>query len=156
MNLPRCKPEEQHVSSKSILDFINALESEELEIHSFLYLKNGCVIAEGTWSPYLKEQLHITNSLSKNFTSTAIGLAVEEGKLSLDDSVISFFPEYMTEDIETNLKNLTVYHLLTMTTGQDTSPFFKKSDDWVKEFLNMPIVHVPGTCTEIIKLFNLQ
>ncbi|MCR2821187.1 serine hydrolase domain-containing protein [Lederbergia panacisoli] len=147
MKLPRCKPEEQHVSSKSIFNFIKAIESEKLEVHSFIYLKNGHVIAEGTWSPYLKEQPHILNSLSKNFTSTAIGLAVGEGKLSVEDTVLSFFPEYMTEEIEENMKNLKVYHLLTMTTGhdQDTSPFFKKSDDWVKEFLDVRIVHAPGT-----------
>ncbi|MBS4200857.1 serine hydrolase [Bacillus sp. FJAT-49732] len=145
--LPRSKPEEQNVSPKSIIDFVNALETEELEVHSFIVLRHGQVIAEGTWSPYNEEHPHILNSLSKSFTSTAIGLAVEEGKLSLDDDVISFFLEYMTDEIERNMANLKVRHLLSMSTGhdEDTTPNLRRSNDWVREFLNMPIVHKPGT-----------
>ncbi|WP_233713473.1 serine hydrolase domain-containing protein [Lederbergia citri] len=145
--LPRSKPLEQNVSPKAILDFVNALETEELEVHSFIVLRHGQVIAEGTWSPYDEEHPHILNSLSKSFTSTAIGLAIEEGKLSLDDAVISFFPEYMTEEIEKNMANLKVRHLLSMSTGhdEDTTPYLRRSNDWVREFLSIPIVHEPGT-----------
>src|SRR5690606_10351977 len=145
--LPRSKPEEQSVSPKAILDFVNAVESEELGVHSFILVRHGQVIAEGTWSPYDEEDPHILNSLSKSFTSTAIGLAIEEGKLSLDDAVISFFPEYMTEEIESNMANLKVRHLLSMSTGhdEDTTPYLRRSNDWVKEFLSIPIIHEPGT-----------
>jgi len=145
--LPRSKPEEQSVSSKAILDFVNGLETEGLGVHSFLVLRHGKVIAEGTWSPYNEEHPHILNSLSKSFTSTAIGLAIEEGKLSLDDAVISFFPEYMTDEIEKNMSNLKVQHLLSMSTGhdEDTTPYLRRSNEWVKEFFNIPIVHEPGT-----------
>jgi len=145
--LPRSKPEEQSVSSKAILDFVNGLETEGLGVHSFLVLRHGKVIAEGTWSPYNEEHPHILNSLSKSFTSTAIGLAIEEGKLSLDDAVISFFPEYMTDEIEKNMSNLKVRHLLSMSTGhdEDTTPYLRRSNEWVKEFFNIPIVHEPGT-----------
>ncbi|MBS4196025.1 serine hydrolase [Bacillus sp. FJAT-49870] len=112
-----------------------------------MVLRHGQVIAEGTWSPYDEEHPHILNSLSKSFTSTAIGLAIEEGKLSLDDAVISFFPEYMTEEIEKNMANLKVRHLLSMSTGhdEDTTPYLRRSNDWVREFLSIPIVHEPGT-----------
>ncbi|MCR2821206.1 serine hydrolase domain-containing protein [Lederbergia panacisoli] len=145
--LPRSKPEEQNVSSQSILDFVNALETEELEVHSFIVLRHGQVIAEGTWAPYDKEDPHILNSLSKSFTSTAIGFAAFEGKLTVDDAVISFFPEYMTEEIENNMANLKVRHLLSMATGhdEDTTPYLRRSEDWVKEFFSIPVVHEPGT-----------
>ena len=145
--LPRSKPESQNVSSKSILDFVNALELEEHEVHSLMILRNGHVIAEGTWAPYNPEHPHILNSLSKSFTSTAIGMAVEEGKLSVDDTVISFFPDEVTAAIATNMANLKIRHLLSMATGHstDTTPFLRRSDNWVKEFLSMPIEHEPGT-----------
>ncbi|MBS4218728.1 serine hydrolase [Bacillus sp. FJAT-49711] len=112
-----------------------------------MLLRHGHVIAEGTWAPYDEEDPHILNSLSKSFTSTAIGLAVEEGKLSVDDAVISFFPEYMTEEIKKNMADLKVRHLLSMSTGhdEDTTPYLRKSEDWVKEFFSIPIVHEPGT-----------
>ena len=145
--LPRSKPERQNVSSRSILDFVNALEVEELGVHSFMLMKHGHVVAEGTWSPYNPEHPHILNSLSKSFTSTAIGMAVDEGRLSVDDAVISFFPEDVTEAIENNMANMKVHHLLSMSTGHniDTTPHLRKSDHWVKEFLSIPIVHEPGT-----------
>lgn len=145
--LPRSIPAKQSVSAKAILDFVHALEREEIEVHSFILLRHGHVIAEGTWSPYHSEDPHILNSLSKSFTSTAIGFAVMEGKLSVDDTVISFFPEYVTEDIAKNMAHLKVRHLLSMATGhkEDTTSFITEEEDWVKAFLNLPIDYEPGT-----------
>ncbi|WP_249306008.1 serine hydrolase domain-containing protein [Lederbergia citrea] len=145
--LPRCEPEVQNISSTSVLNFVNALKREEIDVHSFMLLRHGHVVAEGTWSPYNPDHPHILNSLSKSFTSTAIGLAIEEGKLSVDDAVISFFPEDVTEAIANNMAHLKVRHLLSMSTGHsvDTTPFLRRSDHWVKEFLSIPIEHEPGT-----------
>ena len=62
-------------------------------MHSFMLVRHGNVVAEGWWSPYAPEIRHSMFSLSKSFTSTAVGLAISEGKLSLDDPVLKFFPE---------------------------------------------------------------
>ena len=68
-----------------------------------MLLRHGRVIAESWWHPYAPEKPHMLFSLSKSFTATAVGLAVGEGRLSLDDKVISFFPESTPETLSENL-----------------------------------------------------
>lgn len=146
--LPRKTPEQMGMTTSSILSFIKAVESEQLELHSLMIVKNDHVITEGWWEPYQAEDQHQLNSLSKSFTSSAIGLAVDEQLMSVEDPVLKFFPEYVTPDIEANMKNLLVKHLLSMSTGhtQDTLPIlWSNSTDWVKAFLETPINREPGT-----------
>jgi CubicO group peptidase (beta-lactamase class C family) len=63
-----------------------------------MFLRHGKVIAEGWWDPYRPDLKHTLYSTSKSFTSTAVGLAVQK-KLSIDDKVISFFPEYLPDTV---------------------------------------------------------
>jgi CubicO group peptidase (beta-lactamase class C family) len=147
--LPRSQPEHKGIASSVILQFVEALESQMHEMHSFMLLRHGQVVAEGWWSPYRPEYPHLVFSVSKSFTSTAVGVAVAEGRLSIDDPILSFFPEERPSEINDFLATMSVRHLLTMTTGHavDTWPFLvERSDgDWIKAFLNVPIVHPPGT-----------
>lgn len=145
--LPRSSPEAQGVRSEGILDFLKALAASKHEFHSFMMLRHGHVIAEGWWSPYQSNLNHMLYSLSKSFTSTAIGLARTEAKLTVDDSVTSFFPDKLPTDISDNLRSLKIKHLLTMSVGhaQDSTPSITKEVDWVKAFLALPIAHQPGT-----------
>lgn len=146
-DLPRSTPETEGVSSQSILDFLNAVENSQNELQSFMFVRHGKVIAEGWWDPYKPELKHTLYSLSKSFTSTAIGFAVSENLLSVNDKVISFFPDELPDTVSDNLAKLEVRHLLTMSVGQDPEPTFSiiNTDDWVKSFLATPIVHEPGT-----------
>src|SRR5690348_13331427 len=145
--LPRSTPEAQGVRSEGIRDFLQALEGSKHEFHSFMMARHGQVIAEGWWAPYRAELKHMLYSLSKSFTSTAVGFARTEGKLSVDDDVISFFPDKVPESIGENLRALKIKHLLTMSVGhaQDSTPSITKEEDWVKAFLALPIAHEPGT-----------
>src|SRR5664279_360444 len=147
--LPRSTPEMQGVASSAILEFINAAEKDIQELHSFMLLRHGVVIAEGWWSPYSRELPHMLFSLSKSFTSSAIGLAVEEGRLSVDDRVMSFFPDELPVVVSENLAAMRVHDLLSMATGhaEDTPPHMREREDgnWVKSFLEQPIVYPPGT-----------
>jgi CubicO group peptidase (beta-lactamase class C family) len=146
-SLPRSNPEAQGVRSEGILDFLKAVAGSKHEFHSFMMLRRGRVIAEGWWAPYAPGLNHMLYSLSKSFTSTAVGLAAAEGKLSVDDTVISFFPDKLPSSIEENLRALKVKDLLTMSVGhaQDSTPSITKEEDWVKTFLALPIAHPPGT-----------
>ena len=114
-----------------------------------MLLRHGHVVAEGWWSPYSPERPHMLFSLSKSFTSTAVGFAVTEGKLSVEDSVISFFTEDLPEEISENLKSMKIKYLLSMSTGhaQDTTGRLHedKSNNWAKAFLAAPVDHIPGT-----------
>ncbi len=119
--LPRGTPESQGVSAPALLDFINALDEVDA-IHSFMLVRHGQVVAEGWWTPYNPETPHILYSLSKSFTSTAVGLAVAEGKLSVDDPVISFFPDEVPDEPSESLQAMWVHDLLRMNTGHETEP----------------------------------
>lgn len=146
---PRSLPEEQGVSSQSIVKLINEIGKSEIQFHSIMILRNDHVIAEGWWDPYKPEYKHQLYSLSKSFTSTAVGLAVKEGLLSVDDKVVSFFPDDVPQEVSPELKALTVKHLLTMSTGHSKASMEKlqkdKSTSWVKSFLKAPIENEPGT-----------
>lgn len=142
-------PESQNITSASILRFLRRVEDDELELHGLMIVRNGYVVAEASWSPYRADMPHVLNSLSKSFTATAIGLAAEEGRLSLDDRVISYFPEEVTPEIADNMNDLRIRHLLTMSTGHTTDPIpiMESATDgnWAGAFLRTPIERPPGT-----------
>ena len=117
ISLPRSTPEAQGTSSSGIAAFLTGCEGAGLELHSVMLLRHGNVIAESWWHPYAPERPHMLFSLSKSFTATAIGLAVGEGRLSLEDKVISFFPESVPSTHSDNLATMRVHDLLTMSTG---------------------------------------
>src|ERR1041385_692206 len=87
-SLPRSAPEAQGISSSAILDFVQAADRQVQEMNSFMLVRHGHVVAEGWWTPYAAETPHMLYSLSKSFTSTAVGIAQAEGKLSVDDPVL--------------------------------------------------------------------
>jgi len=144
--LPRSIPELEGVSSAGIIDFLNAIDTGRQEIHSFMFLRHGKVIAEGWWDPYGPDYKHLLYSASKTFTATAIGLAVSENRLKLTDKVVSFFPYSMPDTIGNNMKELTVANLLTMSVGQDPAGMGGGAeDDWITTFIKNEPVHKPGT-----------
>ncbi|HVZ97661.1 MAG TPA: serine hydrolase [Chitinophagaceae bacterium] len=147
-SLPHSSPEAEGVSSGGITDFLDATANSKTEFHSFMLLRHGKVIAEGWWNPYRSDLRHTLYSCSKSFTATAVGFAIAEKKLSLDDKVISFFPEDLPDTVSDWLKELTVKDALMMSDGQDPDPSFNvagKDTNWIKGFLATPILHEPGT-----------
>ncbi|MES2661204.1 MAG: serine hydrolase [Verrucomicrobiota bacterium] len=142
--LPRSTPEAQGISSQAILDFVKAADKSVNTFHSFMILRHGHVISEGWWKPESADKPHVMNSVSKSFNSTAVGLAIQEGKLKLDDPVLKFFPEEAPENPSENLKAMTVKDLLTMTCGHDSEPK-RDGGPSVKQFLAQPVPHKPGT-----------
>ena len=148
--LPRSAPEAQGVSSSGILAFIEAAEQKVDALHSLMVLRHGQVVAEGWWKPYRRDATHVMFSLSKSFASTGIGLAIAEGKVRLDDPVLSFFPEDAPASPSENLKAMRVRDLLSMSTGHhqsDIDNFSYASTDptLVRAFLALPVAHKPGT-----------
>lgn len=142
--LPRSSPESQGVSSKAIREFIESANQKIDTLHSLMIVRHGQVVAEGWWKPESADKPHVLHSLSKSFCSTAVGLAVAEGRLSIDDPVLKFFPEDAPTKPSDKLKQMRVRDLLTMSTGHETEPKFTAADPWVKSFLAHPVPHKPG------------
>jgi CubicO group peptidase (beta-lactamase class C family) len=151
--LPRSNPEAEGVSSAGIIDFLNAIDTGRVEVHSYMFIRHGKVIAEGWWSPYGPDYKHTMASVRKTFVATAIGLAISENKLKITDKVISFFPYSLPDTISDYMKELTVQNLLSMSVGQD--PIARGggfNEDAIRIFLETAPVHKPGT----VFLYNSQ
>lgn len=129
--------------------YFQAVADDGEDLHSIMVLQHGKVLAERWLSEGHPDSAHILNSVSKTFTSTAVGLAIADGKLKLTDTVISFFPDQLPDTVSDNLKAMTVRDLLTMNCGHDTDPTNSirnvEGNDWVQEFLAYPVEHQPGT-----------
>jgi len=143
--LPRSAPEAEGVSSTALLEFVNTLDQQIEGMHSVMVVRHGHVIAEGWWAPYDAEHNHVLYSLSKSFTSTAVGLAVAEGKLSIDDEVLKFFLEDGPTNVSNNLREMRVRDLLIMSTGHQDEPPTGPDVVSPKAFLAQTVPHLPGT-----------
>ena len=147
-SLPRSTPEAEGVSSEAIITFLDSAATSRHEFHSFMFLRHGKVIAEGWWDPYKPDLRHTLYSTSKSFTSTAVGFAVSEKLLTVNDKVISFFPDQLPDSVSPFLADMTVKDLLTMSAGQSPEPtnaIRSSGPDWVKSFLAYPVTSDPGT-----------
>lgn len=146
--MKRVTPESMGIASRDILKFVQAAEADGHELHSLMVLKDGNVVAEGWWAPYRAQDVHLLYSLSKSFTSTAIGFAVQEGLLGLDDRVISFFSAETPANVSENLRAMKVRHLLSMSAGQaedDLAALRSRDDgDWARGFLEREVPYEPG------------
>lgn len=143
--LPRSNPEIQGVPSKAILSFVEAADRQLDSLNSFILVRHGHVVAEAWWSPYQSDANHSLYSLSKSFTSTAVGIAIAEGKMSLDDEVLKYFPEDAPPDPSGNLKSMRMRDLLRMNTGHQSEPARPLDQSWTKAFLAHPVPFKPGT-----------
>jgi len=150
--LPRSTPEHEGISSAAILSFVQAADTGVDAMNSFMLVRHGHVVAEGWWGPYEAQTPHVLYSLSKSFTSTAVGLAIAEGKLSLDDEVLKFFPDEAPAQPSANLRAMRVRDLIRMSTGHQTEPAMITVTDsamrdatWIRRFLMHPVPFKPGT-----------
>jgi CubicO group peptidase (beta-lactamase class C family) len=145
-SLPRSTPEAQGLSAAALDAFIGALDASEQEIQTLILVRHGHVVLEAEWSPYRLTDPHFLFSVSKSFTSTAVGLAVDAGLLTVDDKVVSFFDEELPEKISDNLAAMRIRDLLTMTTGhhEDTFPQMRGAE-MTRTFFGLDVEHEPGT-----------
>jgi CubicO group peptidase (beta-lactamase class C family) len=146
-SLPRSTPEAQGLTTTALDAFVAALDSSGQEVQTLMLVRHGHVVLEEEWAPYRLADPHLLFSISKSFTSMAVGLAVEAGLLSIDDTVVSFFDEELPDKISENLAAMRIRDLLTMTTGHhdDTIPRMREGDRMTRTFLSFDVEHEPGT-----------
>ncbi|MCD7805943.1 MAG: beta-lactamase family protein, partial [Lachnospiraceae bacterium] len=139
----RTSPEAVGIHSQAIMEYIDALEKSNTEMHGLMIMRHGKVCAEGWWQPFGPNLRHGLQSHTKTYAATAVGIAYTEGILKLDERLIDIFPEESPENPSENLKLLTVRDVLCMGCGMDTMP--GPSKDWIRDFLHTPVNHKPGT-----------
>lgn len=147
--LVRTSPAEQQVNAQGIINFLDYMNNTEEELHSYIILRHGKVISKGSWLPYAQKDTHMLFSLSKSFTSTAIGFAVHEGVLALDETILKYFPDYRQYASGDYVEDITIKDLLTMSCGHEKDATMKvimgKDPDWIKGFFQEEFVYKPGT-----------
>ena len=138
-------PESQGIPSDAILDMLAKLESKQVCLHSFILMRHGAVVAEGYCPPFHKDKLQRMYSVSKSFTSVAIGLMITEGKLKLEDKIADFFPESLPKNPHPFLLQATVRDLLMMSTFNRRSAPIQLGQTGVWSFFNLgEPLHPPG------------
>ncbi len=148
--LPRSRPEMQGIPASALLSFLEKADATVGTVTSFMVLRHGMVVGEAWWTPYAPGIPQELFSLSKIFTSAAVGLALNEGRFGIDDSVAAFFPEKLPAESSRFLTGMRIRQLLTMTTGHNDNLTSKLNDpafgrDWLKAFFHQPVPHKPGT-----------
>lgn len=122
--------------------------AQKLGVLGIRVTQNGAETAQQLWDEECRRNIY---SASKSFTACAVGFAVTEGLLSLDEKLVDAFSEDLPETVSENLKKATVRDLLTMCLGQAEGhlmggqrPLYEE-DDWVKMSLAIPFDYEPGT-----------
>lgn len=143
--LERCSLKEAGISASGVQKFLDEIQAGGYHLHSLMLTRHGKVAYECSWKPYQLDEVHLMHSFTKGLVATAIGILEGENRISLEDSLISYFPEYQVDDQEGKLEKITIRTLLTMSNGHPDVPDRHGCDDEVRTFLEYPIVHEPGS-----------
>lgn len=138
-------PEEIGLKSSHVENFLDVLEKNNIRMHSFLIMRDGKIGAEGYWKPYTADTPHRMYSVTKSFVATAIGALADEGKISLDDKVVKFFPDLVPEDVHPYTKEATIRNLLMMSTMHSKSTYDFGMENWLESYFITAPDHPAGT-----------
>ena len=146
-DLPRSTPAAEGVSTQAVINMMDSLMAlPECDIHHVMVVRHGKVIAELHPAPFRAEDSHTLYSASKTFVSLAVGCAIDDNLLRLDDRVMIFFPDKRTNHVSDNMAAMTVRDLLMMASGVKPDWTMRSnSTDWVKDWLAKPVDDVPGS-----------
>ncbi|MDR0841427.1 MAG: beta-lactamase family protein [Christensenellaceae bacterium] len=131
---------------RAFLEFVN---EEKLDL-LYAQLRIDNLVRDDYTTHPLKTRLNVF-TVSEGAVSLAVGIAIEEGLISLNDKICEYFPEYTSRETNENLQAVTLEHLLTMSTGVASSLFICDDaarytvKDWMQCFFDAAYIHKPGT-----------
>ncbi len=147
ITFPSARPESVGIPSGAIGRYLDHMRDRAIQLNSLMIIRHGQLAAAGWWAPYTADRVHAAHSLTKSFTSTAIGLMIDEGLVDLHDRVADLFAADMPENPSEHLLQMNLWHLLTMTCGHETEPMPGAGGEtnYARTFLAHPVVRPPGT-----------
>ena len=143
--LPRSTPEAQGISSSHIQEFMDTLmQDTRTEIHSCIVMRHGHVVAEMYPQPWRRDYRHTMYSVSKTFTSVAVGMCIQDSLIALGDTIGKYIS--MPVSASRNVRAITVRDLLTMQSGipVDTKMRIHETE-WLRAYLSKKPAAAPGT-----------
>ncbi|MCE7980016.1 MAG: class C beta-lactamase-related serine hydrolase [Caldilinea sp. CFX5] len=149
---PTSTPEEQGIDAAKLADGLQAIRRQGLNLHSVLIVRNGKLVLDATFYPYDGKAVHDVASVTKSIMTTLIAMAADQGKLNLDDPLLSFFPDRTIANRDARKEAITVRHLTSMSSGLDctaandeqTLREMEQSKDFVQFTLDRKMISVPG------------
>lgn len=147
-------PEEQGYDSAKLAEMLQKIQEKEIAIDSLLIVHNGYVVLDAHFAPYDGTFPHNQASVTKSVMTTLIGIAVDQGKIDLDQPMVSFFPDRTIVNLDERKAHLTVRHLVTARNGMESGCYaddpgsvdaMRSKSDWVQAALDRPMVAEPGT-----------
>lgn len=144
-DLPRSTPAQQGISTLAVQRFADSLMAlPETQLHHVMVVRHGHVVSEVHPAPFRAADAHTLYSASKTFVALAVGLAVADNRLRLDDRVAAIMHDMLPDTVGDALAQMTVRHLLTMSSGIKPDWVLRsKVDDWERAWLALP-VNAPG------------
>lgn len=135
------------ISAKRVEEYVRECDANGIYIRALQVIKGKAPVIRLAFEPYDFETPMHLYSLSKSFTSTAVGICVDEGLLTPDTKMCELFADKMPEEMTDALKKLRLHDLLSMQSGHTACVLDKIrwSDDTVKAFFEQPTTYEPGT-----------
>ncbi len=140
-------PEHQGISSREIANFLDELYCDEtLNVHNVIIARNDKIICEAYFGAHKSGIWKATFSACKSVVSIAIGMLIDEGKLSLNTKLEDIFPKEMKSPAKLKVKNITVYDLLTMKSGMTALDETRAMNEkyLFRAYINTPLSFDPG------------
>ncbi len=126
--------------------FVKRLKKEDVNMHGFILTVDGQEKAKAYYAPFAEGQPHRMYSVSKTMTGIAVGMLIDDGKLSLDDHICDSFRDYLPENPDGRLLRLTIRDMLRMATCYRWTQYREGVDEnWAKSFFTGTPTHEPGT-----------
>lgn len=144
----KATPESAGISSKAVLGYLKMINTHELASHSILIARGDKLICEAYWKPFDARCQHRMYSQTKSYVGLAVRLLADEGRISLNDKIISYFPEKLPEKIHPFLAELSIKNMLMMRTCFDERAkhwFTEHNGDRVKLYFSQEATVYPGT-----------
>ena len=138
-------PESVGIESRRVRAFFEALENYGYDTHSIIMARGDKIFAEAYYAPYDASSLHRMYSVSKSFVSIAVGAAVDDGLISLEDRLVDLLCEYSPDETDELLSLVTVRDLLSMRTSMATDPAWWGAPDRVAAYFKQRSTQVPNT-----------
>lgn len=143
---PKVFPEEVGISSQNVLEYIKYLEKRGLHMHSVIMARGNKIFTECYWKPFNDKSLHRMYSATKSYVGIAVSQLAAEGKISLDDKIIDYFPESQPDEIHEYFKFQTIRNMLTMQTCVENTDWFKENiEDRVEHYFALKPCRPPQT-----------
>jgi CubicO group peptidase (beta-lactamase class C family) len=147
------EPENQGFDTAKLVEALQTIRAKGINVHSITIIRNDEMILDAYLYPYNGETYHEIASVTKSIMTTLIGIAADQGKLGLNDSILSFFPDRKIANRGFWKNRITVRHLAGMTSGlecisandEQTLAEMGSAPDWVQFTLDLKVVNIPGT-----------